>query len=106
MIGLVFFVLTILAAFCWWRLVKAREQARAAAGIACREHGLVLMDDTVVLDSLDTRRWNDKRIIGLQYRFDFARNGILNKGGRVLVAARQPALVVISTADGQLIESI
>lgn len=106
MIGLVIFLLSILAGYCWWRLVKAREQARFAAGAACREHGLVLMDDTVVLDSLDARRWRDKRIIGLQYRFEFAHNGILKRGGRVLIAPRQPALVVIQTPDGQLIESL
>lgn len=106
MIGLFFFVLACLAAFCWWQLVRAREQARAAAGMACREHGLVLMDDTVVLDSLDARYWREKRIIGLQYRFDFARDGILKKGGRVLISPRQPALVVIRTAEGQVIESI
>lgn len=106
MIGLVIFLLLILAGYCWWRLVKAREQARFAAGAACREHGLVLMDDTVVLDSLDARRWREKRIIGLQYRFEFAHNGILKRGGRVLIAPRQPALVVIQTPDGQLIETV
>lgn len=106
MIGLVIFVLLLLAAYCWWYLVKAREQARFAAGAACREHGLVLMDDTVVLSSLDARRWREKRVIGLQYRFEFAHNGILKRGGQVLIAPRQPAMVVISTPEGQLIESI
>lgn len=106
MLGLFIFLLSALAAFCWWRLVKAREQARSAAGAACRVHGLVLMDDTVVLDSLDARHWRDRRIIGLRYRFEFARNGILNRGGRVLISPRQPALVVISTPEGQLIETI
>lgn len=106
MIGLMIFLLLILAALCWWRLAKAHEQARSAAGAACREHGLVLMDDTVVLDSLDTSRWREKGRIGLRYRFEFARNGILNHGGRVMIAPRQRALVVISTPDGQLIESI
>ena len=106
MLGLILFLISALAAFCWWRLVRAREQARSAAGAACREHGLVLMDDTVVLDSLDATRWRDKRIIGLRYRFDFARNGVLNRGGRVLISPRQRALVVINTPEGQLIETI
>lgn len=106
MIGLFFFMLTSLAAFCWWRLVKARELARSAAAIACREHGLVLMDDTVVLHSIDARRWRDERVIGLLYRFDFARNGVLNRGGRVLISPRQPAVVVINTPEGQLIETV
>lgn len=106
MLGLIIFLLLALAGVCWWRLLKAREQARAAAGAACRQYGLVLMDDTVVLDSVDARRWRDKKIIGLRYRFEFARNGILNRGGRVLISPRQPALVIISTPEGQLIETI
>jgi hypothetical protein len=106
MIGLFVFLLAVFTAFGWWRLVKAREQARSAAAAACKEHGLVLMDDTVVLDSLDARRWRDKRVIGLQYRFEFARNGVLNRGGRVLISPRQPAMVVINTPEGQLIEVI
>ena len=106
MLGLFIFLILLGSAFCWWRLVKAREQARMAAGAACRQHGLVLMDDTVVLESFDTRQWRGKRLIGIRYRFDFAQNGVLNHGGHVLIAPRQQALVVISTDQGQLIEVI
>ena len=106
MIGLFIFLLLLAVGLSWWQLSKAREQARFAAGIACKQHGLVLMDDTVMLDSLDTRQWRGKRIIGIRYRFDFAQNGILNHGGQVLISPRQRALVVISTEQGQLIESI
>ena len=106
MIGLGILLFLVFAAYCWWRLVKAREKARAVAGAACREHGLVLMDDTVVLDSLDTRNWREKRILGLQYRFDFAENGILRHGGQVLIMPRQPAMVVIAAKEGQIIESV
>lgn len=104
----ILFVLLLLGAagYCWWRLVLAREKARAAAGMACREHGLVLMDDTVVLESLDTTRWKTHRAIGLQYRFDFAHNGILKQGGKVMIAPGQPMMVVITTPEGQVIESI
>ena len=63
------------------------------------------MDDTVMLDSVGTRQWGGKRIIGIRYRFDFAQNGILNHGGQVLISPSQQALVVISTDQGQLIES-
>lgn len=106
MIGLGVFLFLVFVAYCWWRLGKARELARAVAGAACREHGLVLMDDTVVLDALDTRNWREKRVIGLQYRFEFAQNGILRRGGRVLIAPRQRAMVVINTKEGQLIETL
>lgn len=106
MIGLFIFLLLLILALGWWRLSKAREQARIAAGAACRQHGLVLMDDTVMLDSLDTREWRGKRIIGIRYRFDFAHNGILKHGGQVLISPRQQALVAISTDQGQVIEVI
>ena len=106
MIGLFIFLLLLAVALSWWRLSKAREQARSAAGAACRQHGLVLMDDTVMLESVDTRHWRGKRFIGIRYRFDFAQNGMLNHGGQVLIAPRQKALVVISTDQGQLIETI
>ncbi|HKJ16765.1 MAG TPA: DUF3301 domain-containing protein [Xanthomonadales bacterium] len=106
MLGLFIFLFSLLTAFCWWRLVRAREKARFAARVACKQHGLVLMDDTVVLDSLDTREWRGKRHIGLRYRFDFAHNGILNKGGQVLISPTRQALVVIKTSEGQLIETI
>ncbi|MDX1555234.1 MAG: DUF3301 domain-containing protein [Xanthomonadales bacterium] len=105
MIGLLVFVLLALAGFSWWQLLKAREQARSAAGAACVAHGLVLMDDTVVLDAFDTSRWRKDRAISLRYRFEFARNGVLNRGGRVLIAPRQPALVVIDMPEGQLIQT-
>lgn len=94
------------AGYCWWRLVLAREKARAAAGMACREHGLVLMDDTVVLDALDTTRWKTHRVIGLQYRFDFAHKGILQQGGKVMIAPRQRVMVILSTPEGQVIETV
>lgn len=106
MLGLFIFLFLVFVLFCWWRLVKAREKARFAAMVACKQHGLVLMDDTVVLDSVDTREWRGKRLIGLRYRFDYAHNGILNKGGRVLISPARQALVIISTSQGQLIETV
>ena len=106
MIGLFIFMLLSIAAIIWWRLVKARELARSAAATACREHGLVLMDDTVVLHALDTHRWRRQRLIGLLYRFDFARGGVLTRGGRVLILPGQPPVVVITTPEGQLIETL
>ena len=106
MLGLLAFVLLVLAGLVWWRLVKARELARIAAGLACREHGLVLMDDTVVLEGFELQRQAPGRMLALRYRFDFAQNGILNRGGSVLILTRQPATVVIKTDHGRIIESI
>ena len=46
------------------------------------------------------------RAWGLRYRFEFAHDGILRKGGIVLIAPGRPATVIIETDNGQLIERV
>jgi Protein of unknown function (DUF3301) len=100
------FVLFVLGALAWWRLLQGKETARQAAASACREHGLSLMDDTVVLETLQLLGDGKSRTYGLRYRFDFARDGILRKGGSVLVSPGRPTTVIITTSSGQLIEEV
>lgn len=104
MTGLLFFVLFICAALAWWRLLQGKESARRAAAMACREHELLLMDDTVVLDKIELGGVAQFRSYGLRYRFEFAHKGILHKGGSVLISHGEPVRVVITTSNGQLIE--
>jgi hypothetical protein len=104
MIGLLLLVLAAAIGISWWQMLQGRERARSVAAAACREHGLVLMDDTVVFDSLSYRRAGSGRLFSLQYRFEFAYQGVLHKGGRVLVSRGLAATVLISTANGDLIE--
>ena len=106
MTGVLLFVLFLFAALSWWRLLKGKELARKAATQACREHGLLLMDDTVVLDAIQLTGDERLRTYGLRYRFEFAHDGILRKGGKVLVAAGFPTTVIIPTSSGQVIEEI
>jgi hypothetical protein len=106
MTGLLLFVLFIFAALAWWRLLQGKEAARAAAASACKEHGLLLMDDTVVLEGIELPHNSPSRSYGLSYRFDFAHEGILRKGGKVLVSPGQAIRVIISTSSGQVIEEI
>ena len=106
MTGLVILVLFGIAAITWWRLLNGKEVARHAAAAVCRHHGLVLMDDTVMLDSVQLTRQDPVRAWGLKYRFDFAQQGILRKGGTVLVAPGQAPTVIIETEEGQLIERV
>ena len=103
---MLFFVLFIIAALAWWRLLQGKEVARHAAGVACREHGLLLMDDTVVLDRIQLFGMENSSVYGLRYRFDFALDGILRKGGSVLVTPGRPATVIIATSSGQVIEEV
>ena len=106
MTGLVILVLAGIAGITWWRLLSGKELARSAAGAVCRHHGLVLMDDTVMLDSIQLIRRDPVRAWGLKYRFDFARQGILRHGGTVLIAPGQSPTVIIETEEGQLIERV
>ena len=106
MTGLLIFSLLGLAAITWWHLLKGKEKARRAASIACREHGLALMDDTVVLDSIKLRTKEQSRSYSLVYRFDFAKDGILRTGGSVLITPGLRPTVIINTSDGQLIQEI
>jgi hypothetical protein len=106
MTGLLLFVLFVFAALAWWRLLQGKEVARNAAATACREHGLLLMDDTVMLDAIQMLGDGKSRTYGLRYRFEFALDGILRKGGSVVVAPGRPTAVIIKTSSGQLIEEI
>jgi hypothetical protein len=105
-IGLILLSILGLASVSWWSLLKAKEQARKIASIACREHGLVLMDDTVMLDTIQLKKKGPAKGWCLRYRFDFAQQGVLHKGGSVLIAPGHRPTVVIKTTDGQLIQEI
>jgi len=104
--GLLLLTLAGLAAVTWWSLLKGKEQARSAASITCREYGLLLMDDTVILNSIRLKGEGHSRAYCLQYRFEFARDGILHKGGTVLIAPGQRPTVIIRTSNGELIQEI
>ena len=104
--GLVLLVVLGTIGVTWWRLLKGKELARIAASVTCKQHGLILMDDTVMLDSIQLKREDPVNAWGLKYRFDYARSGILHKGGLVLIAPGVRPVVVIETEDGPLIEHL
>ena len=104
--GLIVFVVLGLAGVTWWRLLKGKELARAAAAKTCREHGLVLMDDTVMLHSIQLRKQDPVNAWGLRYRFDYARNGVLRRGGVVILAPGHRPVTVIETDKGPLIQQL
>lgn len=106
MTGLLVLLFGGLAFVAWWRLLKGKELARFAAGAVCRQHGVVLMDDTVMLQSVQLRKEDPVRAWGLKYRFDFALNGVLHRGGTVLLAPGQAPTVVIEKDGTRVIEHL
>lgn len=102
--GLFILIAVGLAAITWWRLLKGKELARAAAGATCRQHGLVLIDDTVMLDSIQLRKEDPVNAWGLKYTFEFAYQGIRHAGGTVILAPGHRPVTVIPTEQGPLIE--
>ena len=106
MTGLLILIIAGFATITWWRLLKGKELARRAAAATCREHGLVLMDDTVILDSVQLKKEDPARAWGLRYTFNFARNGIRRTGGVVLIAPGRRPIVIIETDNGPLIEQV
>jgi hypothetical protein len=104
--GLLILVLSALAAIAWWRLLQGKELARRAASKVCQQYGLVLMDDTVMLHDVQLRKEDPVRAWGLKYCFDYAQDGILHRGGTVLIAPGHAATVIIATDGGQLIERV
>jgi len=102
--GLLVLLIVGFGAISWWRLLKGKELARRAASAACREHGLVLIDDTVMLESIQLKKEDPARAWGFRYRFEFARNGIPRKGGTVLIAPGRRPTIIIQTDNGQLID--
>ena len=104
MIGLLILILGGAAAIIWWRLLHGKERARQAASSVCKTHGLVLMDDTVMLQSIRVLPRDPARAWGLKYTFEFAYRGIPRKGGTVLIAPGRHSTVIIETDNGPLIE--
>ena len=104
--GLIILILAGTAGITWWRLLKGKELARTAASVTCKQHGLVLMDDTVMLDSIQLRKEDPVNAWGLKYRFNFAYQGVLHTGGTVILAPGHRPVTVIDTENGPLIEHL
>ena len=104
--GLFVLIVTGLALVTWWRLLKGKEIARAAASMTCKQHGLVLIDDTVMLDSIQLRKEDPVNAWGFKYRVEFAYRGIRHATGTVIVAPGHRPVTVIETESGPLIEHL
>ena len=63
--GLVLLIIAGTIGVSWWRLLKGKVLALSDSAFSCREHVLVLMDDTVFLDSIQFKREDHDNAWGL-----------------------------------------
>lgn len=106
MIELLIFLLATGAVVAWWQLMQGRQRARRAAGIACGNHGLQLLDDTVSLSSITWNRAGSHAHILVDYSFEFATNGAVRRKGFVTLGAPSSMTVTLDLLEGRLIETI
>jgi hypothetical protein len=84
LLGLLLLVAALVYAFV---ALYGKELATAAAREHCRQHGLMFLDDTVVLKRLSVRRNSDGRIVlQRRYRFEFSSDGDLRYSGEIVLS--------------------
>jgi len=106
MIELLIFLLVTGSVVAWWQLMQGRQKARRAAGLACSNHGLQLLDDTVSLSSITWNRADRSSRILVNYSFEFATNGARRRSGVVTMGFPAPLTVTLDMEEGRLIETL
>ena len=105
MIELFIFLLATGSLVAWWQLMQGRQKARKAAGHVCSNHGLQLLDDTVLLSSITWNRIGSGSHLLINYGFEFATNGAIRRSGMATIGARGTLTVTLDLEEGHLIES-
>ena len=86
--------LVFLAAGGWflWDSLKVRETANAAMRAACREEGLLFLDDTVALQSVwPARNRNGHLVLRRIYEFEYSDTGHNRRKGSITMIANDIA---------------
>ncbi len=104
MVELIVFLLVTGSLAAWWQLMQGRQKARRAAGHACSNHNLQLLDDTVSLSSVTWNRSDAKSHIVINYSFEFATNGAIRRRGTAQIGFSSSLVVTLDLEDGRLIE--
>lgn len=95
------FSLLLLAAAAWflWDSLKAREAANGAIREACKQHGLLFLDDTVGLAGLRPGRdVNGHAALRRIYRFEVSETGDNRKPGTITLLGAQVLAVTLPMA--------
>ena len=97
---LILLLALVLIGWFWIDTLRAREQARAAAALACRRTGVQLLDDTVALQHLWLRRNSaGRRVLERRYSFEFTLNGDNRLSGSVLMLGAQVQILHMEPND-------
>jgi len=86
--------LLVLAVGGWfvWDSLKVRESANAAMRAACREEGLLFLDDTVALQSVWPARNGDGHLVLRRiYEFEYSDTGHNRRKGNITMVANDVA---------------
>ena len=89
-------------AWVWYDSMRALERARQAGRDRCREVGVVLLDDTVVLTRLRPVRDAEGRwTLHREYQFEFTGDGRSRYGGEItLIGGRVDSLIMEPYREG------
>ena len=86
----------------FWDSMKAREAANAAMRGACRDEGLLFLDDTVALESMRPVR-NDEGHVRLErvYRFEYSDTGQDRRRGSITMIGDRVSVVYVGPGPYQ-----
>jgi hypothetical protein len=72
----------------------------------CGNHGLQLLDDTVMLSSITWNRTDSNSRILVNYSFEFATNGAKRRSGVATLGFPASLSVTLDLEEGRLIENL
>jgi hypothetical protein len=89
-------LLLIGGAWFFWDSLRVRESANTAMRAACREEGLLFLDDTVALQSVWPARDDDGRLtLRRVYEFEYSDTGHNRRKGNITMIADAVAALYI-----------
>ncbi len=83
----------------WQDTMAARERATAACRRACRDAGVQLLDDTVVLEGLSLSGPWGQWVVERRYGFEFTDTGASRRPGLVVVRGQVVTAVALDGVD-------
>ena len=103
---LIYLALVVLPVWYWYGAAQAREQVVVAARLACERHGLLLLDETVLLERQRLcRDRNGRTRLRREYSFEFSAEGELRRRGTVVLFGGRILDLRLELDDGVLFDT-